>query len=194
MPDPVGGRGPTRRKFTKREYHEMTERGFFQGQRVELIAGEVIEMAPQKDEHSHAVRLGDYALKKAFGDACTVSVQLPFDVDADSQPEPDLLVAVGGVRTITAHPKSAVLIVEVSDTTLEYDRTIKASLYASRRVEDYWVVNLIERVLEVYRKPTPDPAATFGWSYASRLVHRPDETIAPLALPAIALGVRELLP
>jgi Uma2 family endonuclease len=87
-----------------------------------------------------------------------------------------------------------VLVVEVSDSSLGLDRELKGSLYARAGLDDYWVVNVEERVLEIYRKPVADPAAIYGWRYASRAVFGPDASASPLASPTAAIVVHALLP
>jgi Uma2 family endonuclease len=87
-----------------------------------------------------------------------------------------------------------VLVVEVAVSSLALDRDYKGSLYARARLEDYWIVNLLDRVLEVYRQPTSDAAAAFGWRYVSRQTLGPGSAVTPLAAPAARVSVAELLP
>ena len=86
------------------------------------------------------------------------------------------------------------LTVEVSESSLGFDRRHKGSLYARAGLDDYWVVNLVDRVLEVYREPVPDPDAPFGWRYARREVLDPSMRVTPLAAPSAAIRVADLLP
>jgi Uma2 family endonuclease len=112
-----------------------------------------------------------------------------------SEPEPDVAIIAGNVRDyVDAHPTTATLIVEVADTSLAYDRTIKASLYARAGVADYWIVNLIERQLEVYRRPTRDAAQPYGFGYAEMTVYTAAERVTPLALPLASVAVADMLP
>jgi Uma2 family endonuclease len=85
------------------------------------------------------------------------------------------------------------LLVEVSDTTLPYVRDCKGSLYARAGIKDYWIVNVIDQQLEVYRDPQPDPTAQYGHSYTNRTVLRPPDTVIPLALPQTSIAVADLL-
>src|SRR4051794_16586397 len=103
---------PKIRRWTRSEYYEAADLGWFDGQRVELIAGEVVEMPPQKDMHAMSVRLVEEALRSAFGSGFTFCVQMPMDFGELSQPEPDVAVVRGAPKSVTAHPKSAVLVVE----------------------------------------------------------------------------------
>jgi Uma2 family endonuclease len=185
---------PRTRRFTREEYHQMADMGFFQNQRVELIGGEIVEMAAQKDQHAFSVRLTAHALRPIFEPADTVMQQAPLRLPDDSEPEPDVAVAQGGVRQVAKHPSTALLIVEVSDTTLLYDRGDKASLYARAGITDYWIVNLVDRQVEVLRNPTPDPTTKFGWRYATITPHLAGESLTPLAAPSATVAVADLLP
>jgi Uma2 family endonuclease len=185
---------PAVRKWTKEEYHEAAELGWFDGQRVELIDGEVVEMAAQKDGHAMSLRLADHAARKAFTGDYVFCVQMPLNVAGASEPEPDLAVVRATLRSLKKHPTTAVLIVEISDTTLAYDRGRKASLYASRGIRDYWIVNLIDRVVEVRRKASADPDAPFGHSYSETTIYRPGESISPLGARRAKVRVADLLP
>jgi len=150
---------------------------------------------PQSSPHYTAICLVEEALKAAFGTGWLVRPQGPIALDEQSEPEPDVAVARGQLRDYRGeHPARPVLIVEVALSSLALDRDHKGSLYARARVDDYWIVNLVDRVLEVYRQPAPDAAAAFGWRYASRQTLRPGSAIAPLAAPAAAVRVAELLP
>jgi hypothetical protein len=125
--------------------------------------------------------------------------QAPLTLRRWTRREYERLVDLGVVRGTwadyrDAHPTSAVLLVEVADSSLAFDRDRKGSLYARARVADYWIVNLVDRVLEIYRDPGPDPTGAYGWRYRSRLTLSPSETVAPLALPTVRLSVGELLP
>lgn len=185
---------PKIRRWTKREYYQAGELGWFEGQRVELIDGEVIEMAPQKDEHATAVMLADYALRKAIGKGFVVRVQLPLNCGPASEPEPDLAVVPGPLRSVTRHPTTATLVIEIADTTLRTDRGRKARLYARCGVKDYWIVNLVDRQLEVRRQPFADSKKPFGHDYAETLVLHSGEALAPLAMPNRKVKVKDLLP
>lgn len=185
---------PTIRKWTKAEYHEAAGLGWFDRQRVELIDGEVVEMPPQKDEHAMGVRLCEDAVRRAFGEGFVYCVQMPLDLGPGSEPEPDVAVVRGMLRSVKKHPKTALLVIEVSDTTLAYDRGRKASLYASRGIRDYWIVNLIDHCLEVHRRPARDPKAPFGFTYADVRMYRDGEAVSPIATRRASIPIADLLP
>jgi Uma2 family endonuclease len=184
------------RRWTRLEYEKMGEAGVFQpGERVELIDGEILEMAPQKSPHATAVTLVGDALRDAFGAGYHVRIQLPLALDPYSEPEPDVAVIVGAPRDYReSHPTSAVLIVEVADTSLEYDRKHKGSLYARSGLSDYWVLNLLDRCLEVYRDPIPDDAAPYGWRYRTVQRFGAADVVSPIALSRARVRVQDLLP
>ena len=145
------------RRWTKEEYYRLGELGFFHGQRVELIEGRLMLMSPLSVPNANGVELVTYALFPLFRPAFRIRVQLPFNMSATTEPEPDFLIqAVAGLMAPHLHPTTADLILEVSDSSLSYDRKQKGSLYARARVADYWIVNLVAHQLEVYRDPIPD--------------------------------------
>ena len=121
---------------------------------------------------------------------------MSIDLSPHSVPDPDIAVIVGGMRSHrgTNNPTSALLLVEVSVTTLRYDRRVKTSLYAASGIADYWILNVVDGQLEVYRDPVPDTNARFGWAYASRSDLLPGATVSPLALPGASIAIVDLLP
>jgi Uma2 family endonuclease len=154
-----------------------------------LVDGEILDRPPQKSRHATAVRLVEDELRVAFGHGHDVRTQLPLVIDDHSEPEPDIAVVTGSPRDYRdTHPTTAVLIVEVAESSVEFDRTRKLALYARNGIPEYWIVNLAEGVLEVHR----DPA---GETYASRSVLAASEQVTPLhAHGDPALAVAELLP
>ncbi len=181
-------------RWTKDEYHRLAEMGWFDQRRVELLDGEIFEMPVPRIPHVIALDVTSNALRTAFGSGYWVSSQAPLDLTLSSEPIPDLFVVPGKARDYTAHPTTALLVVEISDTTLSFDRNRKASLYAAARIQDYWIVNLVDRQLEVYRVPVSDPAQAFGWSYSQRTILASGDTVSPLVLPQAQIPVADLLP
>ncbi len=187
--------GARARRFNKGEYYRLGELGFFQGQRVELIEGRLMVLSPQGPTHSAIVDQVARALESIFGPGHWVRRQYPLDLGQTTEPEPDVSVVQGTLQQfMNNHPTSAVLLVEVSDTTLSYDRRRKGSLYARAGIDDYWIVNLRRRRLEVYRAPIPDATRPHGHRYSSRTDLLPPAFVSPLALPAASVGVAALLP
>lgn len=180
-------------RWSVADYHRAAESGVFDRRRVELIDGEIIEMSPQGNAHAVGIGKVDYALRPIFGKTHWIRIQMPLTLTARDEPEPDLAVVPGAPGDYAAHPDTALLVVEISDSTLAYDRIDKANLYAAHGVADYWIVNLNDRCLEVLREPTEDRASATGSRYASRTVLRSGEFIAPLAAPASGIAVASLI-
>ena len=153
-------------------------------------------MAPQKDVHAAVVSLAYKAIIRQFGDGYWVRMQLPLHLGEDSEPEPDVSVVKGTERDFigTGHPQSALLVVEVSDSTPRFDRKTKASLYATAMIEDYWIVNLIDRVVEIHRRPRVDANDPRRGRYESIERAGAGAVIAPLALAGASIEVADLLP
>ncbi len=192
---PQQERIPRAGQWTRSAYERLVRAGRFDGQHVELIAGHVVTMSPMGSLHAAAVALVARALEAAFGAGYFVRWQMPFAVGAWSEPEPDVAVIAGQVRDyVGAHPSQAALIVEVAETSLAYDRTEKASLYAMAGVPEYWVVNLVDGQVEVYRDPTPDSTQPHGYGYARVVWRGAGEGIAPLAVAQASILVDDLLP
>ena len=185
-------------RWTTDAYDRMVANGLFSpGERVELIDGEVVNMTPQGSTHVTALLLVHQSLQQVSGEGFHVRPQAPLVADPLSEPEPDVTVVRGGVRDYAVcHPsaRDAVLVVEVSDSSLPYDRGTKGSLYARAGIQEFWIVNLVDLQLEVYRKPHSDSAAPFGWSYAERFTGAPDQSVSPLEIPSAAVAVADLLP
>jgi Uma2 family endonuclease len=186
---------PTVRRWSLEEYYRMGDLGFFTDGRVELIDGEIIDMAPQRDTHAAAVSLIFKAVSKIMPESLWVRCQLPLHLGEASEPEPDLSVVAGSERDFvgTGHPRTALLIAEISDTSLQFDRGNKASLYASAGIKDFWIVNLTDRCVEVYRTPVHDGSAKFGFRYADRSVYSAQDRVKPL-VAAGEIAVADILP
>jgi Uma2 family endonuclease len=184
------------RRWTRAEYERLIEVGVFRpGEPVELLGGQLVVSEPQKSEHHTAVGLVDDALRSALPAGWLVRSQGPIELDDESEPEPDVAVVPGNRRTYShRHPDRPVLVVEISESSLAFDREHKGGLYARARLEDYWIVNLVDRVLEVYRQPVTDAAAPFGWRYAIRQVLRAESPVELLAVPGTHVRVADLLP
>ncbi len=186
-------RSPLRLRVTRDMYHRMAELGLFEGKRVELIEGEVIEMSPVSPRHFASGDSIQRLFNRLFGEGYWVRFQGPLAL-GESEPEPDIAVVSGSPEDYQEeHPRSAVLVVEISDATLQYDRTYKMSLYARAGIPEYWIVNLKERVLEVYRYPIPLEEAVFGYGYKVREILRPEEKVSPLVMPEAEIAVSDLL-
>jgi Uma2 family endonuclease len=185
---------PRTKRWNKSEYRSLLDWAGVDRLRYELIDGEIIEMPPQTDMHAFALTLVDYALREVFGAGFVVRLQSPLDLSRASEPEPDLAVIKGQLRDVRKHPRKAELIIEIAWGSLAYDRNIKGSLYASRGIREYWIVNLHDFVLEVRRRPAKDSISRFGSVYAETKVLEKGDVITPLATPRAKLKVSDLLP
>jgi hypothetical protein len=145
--------------------------------------------------HDTGVFLGLTVLQRLFVRGHVVRPRLSLDLGRRYQPIPDLAVVEGEARDYaTRYPTSAVLLVEVADSSLRHDRVVKAHRYALTDIADYWIVNLVDRQLEVYRNPGPDPDRPGRFCYANLTIVSADGQIAPLAKPDLQTNVADLLP
>jgi Uma2 family endonuclease len=177
------------KRWTRKEYDRLVASGILSPEeRVELLEGDIVRMLPQNPAHAIAVSNAEEALREVFRAGFYVRVQMPFIVE-DSEPEPDVAVVRGHRRDyVQDHPAMAVLLVEASDSTLDYDRRRKGPAYARAGVPEYWIVNLVGRVVEAYRDPTGDGG------YQSVQTFGPGEAIMPLGAQAATIFVDVLLP
>jgi Uma2 family endonuclease len=184
------------RRWTRHEYEQLVEQGFLgTGDRLELLEGLLVVREPQASPHATATRLAQEALRIAFGPGWDVRAGLPLALGRLSEPEPDVSVVRGSPRDYRdAHPTQAVVVVEVADTSLRLDRTRKARIYARAGIPDYWIVNLMSRVLEMYRDPVAVDPGRRRWEYRMVRSLGADDTISPLAAPRARIAVADLLP
>jgi len=189
-------KGVWRRRWTRDEFYRLLDQGFFNGQRVELLEGDIIQMAAQKNLHALGITLTEDELKRVFGPGFWVRNQMSLDLTPYSVLDPDLAVVPGAPRTHDPqhNPTSALLLVEVSETTLGYDRGWKGSVYAAVGIEDYWILNLVDRQLEVYRTPGLDSNRPTGYGYASVTILSATDVVSPLSAPQAKIAVADLLP
>jgi Uma2 family endonuclease len=184
------------RRWTRAEYDRLIDVGVLhEDERIELLGGQMIVAEPKGSRHSTAIGLTADALRAAFGPGWVIRVQDPVALDDESEPEPDVVVVPGQHRSyVGAHPASPALVIEVAASSLWFDRGFKGGLYARAGVADYWIVNVVADVLEVYRGPMADPAADFGWRYGTIQTLRAGDSISPLSRPDITVAVADLLP
>ena len=173
------------RPIARSEYDRMVELGLFQDERVELLRGVLVKMSPQLAAHASTIRKLTHLLMAQLQGRYDLSVQSPLALSEDSEPEPDLAIVPLGDYD-AEHPRTALLIIEVSDTTLRKDRS-KGALYASAGIGEYWIVNLGARAVEVYASPDGD-------RYAEAHTMRTGDVLRPAAITGIAIAVAEILP
>lgn len=187
---PVHGGEP--RRWTRAEYYRAYEAGVFgPEERLELLDGEIIQkMSPQLGFHAGGVARCGRLLTDAFGRGHSVRQQLPLILNDASELEPDAVVVAGDDYDWgREHPTAtdALLVVEVADTTLRFDRGRKRTAYARAGVREYWIVNLPERCVEVYRNPSRG-------RFQESVIHGEDRIVTPLAVPEATIRVSDLLP
>lgn len=177
------------RRWTRREYEQLLEAGICRPEEgLELVDGALVVREPHDGDHAAAIALADAALRRAFGTGWEIRVRLPVALDDDSEPAPDLAVVTAAPRD--GQPARPALVVEIADASLALDRGPKCRMYARAGVVDYWIVNLMDGVLEVHREPG---ARYGGWAYRSIRTCPPGSSVTPLVARA-ALRVSDLLP
>jgi len=181
----------TRRLFTVDDYHRMTEAGILlEDDRVELIEGELIEMAAIGNRHSAAVdRLTELFVERLQRRAI-VRVQGSVRLNERNEPQPDLVILRRREDFYEKAPAGSgdtLLVIEVADSSLDFDRDIKAPLYARTGVPEFWIVDLEARAVSIFREPIAS-------GYRSAFTARPGEMIAPSGLPDVGIDVEEVMP
>jgi hypothetical protein len=177
-------------QFSVEEFQKLGDAGIFtEDDRVELLNGDIILMAPIGIRHIKAVRRLNKTLNRLFADHCTVDVQNPVTIDGHSQPLPDILLLRedANERDTAPLPEDVLLLVEVADASLVYDETDKRAAYARNGIAEYWIVDLTSNVLHVFRDSD-------GHGYHTKITVRPGESIAPLAFADIPVAVNDVLP
>ncbi|MCU0503272.1 MAG: Uma2 family endonuclease [Anaerolineae bacterium] len=179
-----------RRRFTVAEYHQLMDSGIFgEDDRVELIGGDLVMMSPIGTRHAATVKRTNRILGRLFQDRALIGVQDPLQLDDLSEPQPDLTILTPREDDYAAsHPTAAevLLIIEVSDSTADYDRDVKVRAYANAGIIETWLADLSMDWLEVYREPSPA-----GYKLLRKAL--PGETISPLAFPDVMIAVGDVI-
>jgi Uma2 family endonuclease len=183
---------PHLKRWTKREYHAAVDRGAFRGERVFLFRGELIEMPPMGSLHAFGITNLSEWLFQTFRPQYRIRIQQPFETPGESVPEPDGAVVTHEQMRRRPHPNQALFLIEVADSSIELDRE-KAFDYAAADVPEYWIVNMQDRNVEIYREPVADMAALLGFRYASHRICGEAETISSLLRPDESVAVASLL-
>lgn len=176
------------KRWKRDEYYRLGEAGLLEGKRSELIQGEIFLLNTISPRHSMVIALlQDELFKRNLGRIYT-RIRMPLALDNFSEPEPDLAIVPGRPEVhLLEHPTSALLVIEVSDSSLQHDRDTKSALYSQAGIQEYWLVDLIARQVEVRTQP--------GESGYGRIeTYRPGETIAPLLAPQESIAVADILP
>ncbi|MEG3833014.1 MULTISPECIES: Uma2 family endonuclease [unclassified Microcoleus] len=186
----------TAKRFSIAEYHRLGELGFFApDERVELIRGEIIKMAAKGTFHSVCNSLLLKKLYPLLEERAIVRGQEPIILSADSEPEPDVVIARNrSDNYLSSHPEPAdiLLVIEVSDSTLKYDRRTKLSLYAESEISDYWIFNLVDIQLEMHSEPYQKQRG--GFDYRVKRVVLPNEVVVIPGFPDLSLDLSAVFP
>ncbi|HSN27661.1 MAG TPA: Uma2 family endonuclease [Kofleriaceae bacterium] len=174
------------RRMKRVEYEQLVKDGFFGDERVELLFGVVVEMVPPSPQHEESLYRVRRYLERQLGERALVRNAAPFAASDDSEPQPDVFVHAPG-EYWHAHPERALLVVEISRSSLAIDRRVKSVLYANGSADEYWIVSHDDDFVEVYRRPNGD-----SWGSITR--HGRGESIAPLAFPDVLVPIDEILP
>lgn len=189
LPTQTPSLGPRQIHWTCDEFHRLGDMGAFEGRRAMLIHGVILEEGPMNPPHAITLELVEEALRAAFGAGWRFRSQSPLVLGQDIDPEPDFVVIAGTPRSDSArrtHPTSADLLIEVADSSLDFDTNEKRLLYAKAGIRDYWVVDVNGRKVLVYRDPN-------AGEYATPLSFGPADAISPLAKPTATVRVADLL-
>ena len=177
--------GPRPVRCTCAEFLRLGDLGMFEGRGAMLINSVILEEGPMNPPHAITLGLVEEAIRTAFGTGWWLRQQSPLVLGQETDPEPDLAVVPGRPRDYTGHPTTADLVVEVADSSLDFDTNEKRLLYARAGIREYWVVDVNARKLLVYRDPQ-------AGDYATQQALGPADAIAPLAVPAV-VRVADLL-
>ncbi len=183
---PASPADPPTHRFRRDQYLQMVEAGVLgPSDKVELLEGRVVEMSPQNVAHVRALRRLSRLVERAVGDRADVYAQMPLPVGADSVPEPDLYITRPNAD---AHglPDHALLVVEVADTSLATDRDVKGPLYAAAGIPEYWIVDVVHQVFEVYRDPRHG-------RYASLVTLSAGDSVQAIAVEGLAVEVNAVV-
>ena len=173
------------RPLRRVEYDKLVQLGVFEGERIELLEGRLVHMSPIGAPHSSTIDKLNRLFAPLFARAL-VRIQNPFAATEDSEPEPDVALMPLGNYEVD-HPDRAELLIEVADSSLAYDRGPKLSVYAQSGVPEYWIVNLVDRCIEVHRRP----ASGRYWQVTS---HDERAVISPERFPDFEVRVADVLP
>jgi Uma2 family endonuclease len=186
----------TAKRFTIAEYHRLAELGFFAASdRIELIRGEIVNMAAKGTAHEVCITRLVRSLSKIIGDLATLRCQSPLILLADSEPEPDFTIVQNrGDDYLNAHPQAsdALLVIEISDSTLKHDQEIKLRLYAEAGITNYWIFNLADNHLEAYSHPLPELNGKF--TYRLKEIFLSNQQIALPGFPELFLDLSQVFP
>jgi Uma2 family endonuclease len=184
------------KRFTLEEYHKLTEIGFLkEDDHIQLINGELIEMAAKGTAHETCLRNLLRELPKLIGDRATLQSQAPISIPPKSEPEPDFAIIKNrDDNYFSSHPQGTdiLLVIEVADSSIDYDQKVKIPLYAKAGISDYWIFNLLDNCLECYSEPYQNKQGEFG--YSSKRIVLPNQVISLPCFPDLQLDLSKIFP
>ncbi|MBD2625085.1 Uma2 family endonuclease [Trichormus variabilis] len=184
------------KRFSLEEYHRLTELGFFhEDEHIELINGELIEMVAKGRAHETCLRNLLRELPKLVGDRATLQSQAPITIPPKSEPEPDFAIIKNrDDNYLSSHPQGTdiFLVIEVADSSIEYDQNVKIPLYAKAEIPNYWIFNLLDNCLECYSEPYQSQQGKFG--YSNKRIVLPSQIISLPCLPDLQLDLSKVFP
>ncbi len=184
------------KRFTLAEYHQLTELGFFhEDDHIELVRGEIIQMVAKSTAHATCLRKLLRELPKIFTDRAIIQSQSPIIIPPNSEPEPDFAIVKNkDDNYLSGHPQPSdvLLVIEVADSSLNYDQDVKVPLYAEAGISNYWIFNLGDNYLESYSEPYQDNQGKYG--YLHRRIVLPNQVISLPGFPDLFLDVGKVFP
>ena len=184
---------PTK-KFDLAEYHRLTEIGFFNpNERLELIQGDLIKMAAKNTRHTVCLFLLSEELFIAINKRAIIRTQDPIILGNDSEPEPDLVMAKRKEdKYLSSHPTAddIILVIEISDSSLRYDKEVKLPLYAQYQIPNYWILNVIDNCLETYSQPFQDKQGKSKYLHCA--IFTDNDTVTIPNFPDISLNLTSI--
>ncbi|MBE9207529.1 Uma2 family endonuclease [Nostoc sp. LEGE 06077] len=186
----------TTKRFTIDEYHRLIELGFLQeNEHIELIRGELIQIVAKGTPHTVCSSILCRQLDRLLGDRAVIRGQDPITLPNQSEPEPDVAIARGIDEDYLSHhpyPEDIFLVIEISDTTLDYDQTTKLEIYAEAGISHYWIVNLNARQLERYNQPYQNAQGKFN--YLSKQISLAHQSVAIPGFEDVVLDLNRIFP
>ena len=184
------------KRFTIEEYHRLIDLGFLtENDRVELIRGEIMQMAAKGTPHTNCCRNSLRELAALVAGRAELQCQDPIVLPSNSEPEPDFAILrkrADNYRFALPNADDVLLVIEIADSTLKYDQEVKVPLYAEAGISDYWIFNLVKNHLEAYSNPYQELQGNFG--YSMKRIVLPNQAIALPCFPDLSLDLSKVFP
>jgi Uma2 family endonuclease len=182
------------KRWNVTQFHDLRGQPWLENCRLVLVEGDILEFSRESPRDDAALGVVQESLRIAFGNGYCVRARMALVLGLSTDPVPDIAVVAGSPRDYKDHPRTALLVVEIAESSLAYDTREKANLYAAGGILDYWVVDLVQRQLIVFRDPARDVVQMYGAAYRSRDTYDASIAVSPLAAPQTQIRVGDLLP